>query len=182
MKKFSLVTIFTLLVVFLLGLRAPQVAADSDVKLIMDGNTYYLSTQASTSAQDNKAYKLVEVSSATTSATISATTSSRTPTIFRTNVPAGYSESIGDLISFLLRVVMVVALLLVLLAFITAGIEWITSGGDKGKTESARNRIVAAFIGVLVLSGAYALVLLVAYILGFDSLEDVFSSIQRIGV
>lgn len=92
----------------------------------------------------------------------------------------GYSTSFGSLISSVLSIVMVVALLLVLLYLVLGGIEWITSGGDKGKTEGARNKITAAIIGIIILAAAYALVQLVAYVLGFGSFNEAINGIPKI--
>lgn len=81
----------------------------------------------------------------------------------------GWSTDLGLLINSVLNIIMVVALLLVFLYLILGGIQWITSGGDKGKTEEARNKITAAVIGIIILAAAYALVQFVAWILGFDN-------------
>lgn len=80
----------------------------------------------------------------------------------------GWATNIGFLISAVLNIVMVIALLLVFLYLILGGIQWITSGGDKGKTEEARNKITAAVVGIIILAAAYALVQFVAWILGFE--------------
>ncbi|MFZ5438296.1 MAG: hypothetical protein ACOZAK_04570 [Patescibacteria group bacterium] len=46
----------------------------------------------------------------------------------------------------------------VIIFFIWGSMEWITSGGDKGKVENARNRITQAVIGLVVLVGSYAII------------------------
>ena len=70
---------------------------------------------------------------------------------------------------------MILGALLVFMYLIWGGIEWITSGGDKGKTESARNKITAAIVGLIVLASAWAILLLV---LGFldTNLDELFSN------
>lgn len=93
--------------------------------------------------------------------------------------PKGYSTDIGVFIGWVLTVVMVIAILLVLLYLVLGGIEWITSGGEKGKTESARNKITAAVIGIIILASAYALASFVAYIMNFD-LANIFSAVKPI--
>ena len=45
----------------------------------------------------------------------------------------------------------------VLVFFIWGAIEWITSGGDKGKLESARNRITQAVIGLIILVSSFVI-------------------------
>lgn len=84
----------------------------------------------------------------------------------------GYATDIVGLLNAVLSFVMVLAALLVFVYLIWGGIEWITSGGDKGKTESARNKITAAIIGLIVLAASYAILQLVLRFLGFDSLDD----------
>lgn len=42
--------------------------------------------------------------------------------------------------------------------FIWGAIEWLTSGGDSGKLQSARNRMLHAFIGMFLLVTAYTII------------------------
>lgn len=87
----------------------------------------------------------------------------------------GYATDFGVLFSSILNIVMLIAALLVFGFLIMGGIEWITSGGDKGKTESARNKITSAIVGLLVVAASYALVTLVVRFLGFNSFNDIFN-------
>lgn len=48
--------------------------------------------------------------------------------------------------------------IMVLIFFIWGSIEWISSGGDKGKVENARNRITQSIIGLIILVGSYAII------------------------
>lgn len=89
--------------------------------------------------------------------------------------PTGFADNVGSLLNAVLSFVMVVAALLVLMYLIWGGIEWITSGGDKGKTESARNKITAAVIGLIVLAAAYAIFMLVIRFLGFSDMNELFT-------
>ena len=59
------------------------------------------------------------------------------------------------------NVLIQVGALAVLLYFLWGAIEWITSAGDKGKLESARNRITQAVIGLIVLAASTAILILV---------------------
>lgn len=96
--------------------------------------------------------------------------------IIDTNVDPGegFATDFGKLINGVLSFVMVVAALLVFLYLIWGGIEWITSGGDKGKTETARNKITSAVIGLVVVAASYAILTLALNFLGFSDLNDVF--------
>ncbi len=71
--------------------------------------------------------------------------------------PAAFFGNVGDLINSVLTFVVAIAALLVFLYLIWGGIDWITSGGDKGKTEAARNKITAAVVGLIILAAAYAI-------------------------
>jgi hypothetical protein len=92
----------------------------------------------------------------------------------------GYAQNIGTVINFALRFVMVAAVLLVFFFLILAGIEWITSGGEKGKTEAARNKITAAIIGLVILAASYAILLLLIRYLGFSDLPSVINNVGTI--
>lgn len=94
--------------------------------------------------------------------------------------PKGFASDLGVLLNSVLSFVMVIAALLVFLYLIMGGIEWITSGGDKGKTESARNKITAAIVGLVILAASYAILLIVLNFLGFGNLNDVFDNVQDI--
>ena len=48
------------------------------------------------------------------------------------------------------------------------GIQWIMSGGDKAKTEEARNRITAALVGLAIVASAWAIMKLVEYFFGLN--------------
>ena len=92
----------------------------------------------------------------------------------------GFATDFGGLINGLISFVMVIAAVLVFLYLIWGGIEWITSGGDKGKTESARNKITAAVIGLIVVAASYAILTLALNFLGFSDLNEVFTTSRGI--
>jgi hypothetical protein len=95
-------------------------------------------------------------------------------------VPTGFAEDIGVLINSILSLVMVIVALLVFLYLIWGGFEWITSGGDKGKIDQARQKLVAAIVGAILVASSYAVLLLILNFLGFDNLNDVFNNIKTI--
>lgn len=78
--------------------------------------------------------------------------------------PPGFRiEDLGILVSNAAGVALTIAAILVFVFLIWGGIQWITSGGDKGKTEEARNRITAALVGLAIVASAWAVVQLVSY-------------------
>jgi hypothetical protein len=44
--------------------------------------------------------------------------------------------------------------------------EWITSGGDKGKAEKARDKMTQAVIGLVILISAVAILMFIQQLLG----------------
>ncbi len=94
--------------------------------------------------------------------------------------PPGFADTIGQLINSLLTFVMLISALLVLFFIIWGAFEWITSGGDKGKIDQARQKIIAAVVGIIVVASTYAIFLLVINFLGFENTEDLFENLQTI--
>jgi hypothetical protein len=78
---------------------------------------------------------------------------------------------IGVLISRVISVAFILAGILTFALLVMGGIEWLTSGGDKAKTESARNRITAAIVGLAIVAASWALMKLIAYFFGVDVFE-----------
>lgn len=95
-------------------------------------------------------------------------------------IPEGFAENVAQLINAVLSFVMVIAALLVLFYLIWGAFDWITSGGDKGKIDGARQKIISAVVGLIVVASAYAILLLAIRFLGFESLDDVFESVRTL--
>ena len=88
-------------------------------------------------------------------------------------LPQGFFEDIGTWINAILPLILVVAVLLTFLYLILGGLRWITSGGDKSKVADARNTIISAVVGLLVLTASFAILNVVLPLLGFESLNTV---------
>lgn len=102
-----------------------------------------------------------------------ATLAAATPVLAQ-NIGVGKPEQahitdIGRLISSGINVVIIISGILVFIFLVWGGIEWLTSGGDKGKTEAARNRITAALVGLAIIAASWALVRIIAYFFGVDA-------------
>lgn len=54
--------------------------------------------------------------------------------------------------------------------FFIGAFGWVTSGGDKGKTEKAREQITQGVLGLVLIIAAYAIIGLVGSIIGLDIL------------
>ena len=69
--------------------------------------------------------------------------------------------TISSIISALVILVLVVAAIVFFFMLVIGGIRWITSGGDKAQTETARNQITAALIGLVIVFASWAIINLV---------------------
>ena len=77
-------------------------------------------------------------------------------------------SNLDKLITSGITAAMVIAALVTFFFLVWGGIQWILSGGDKGKYEEARGRITAALIGLAIVAAAWAIMQLVGYFLGID--------------
>jgi hypothetical protein len=73
-----------------------------------------------------------------------------------------------NLISGLLSLALVLAAIVFFFMLVIGGIKWILSGGDKGQTESARNQITAALVGLVVVFASWAIAQLIGTFFGID--------------
>lgn len=72
----------------------------------------------------------------------------------------------GKLVSGILGAALTVASLAFILYFVWGAIGWLTAGGDKTQLEMARQRITNAAIGLGLMAAAWAIYMLVIYMLG----------------
>lgn len=75
---------------------------------------------------------------------------------------------IGKLISSGISVAIILAGILTFAFLVWGGIDWLTSGGDKQKTENARNRITAAIVGLAIVAASFAIMKLLQAFFGID--------------
>lgn len=59
-----------------------------------------------------------------------------------------------------------------LIFMLWGGLDMITSGGDKGKFEAGRDRLVFAIIGMIVVASSYAVWVLVMKVVGVNSIDS----------
>ena len=75
---------------------------------------------------------------------------------------------IGNLVSAIGGLFFLFAFLLTFLYLLTGGLSWLTSGGDKSKLETAREKITNALVGLVIVAAAYAVFALVGQFFGLD--------------
>jgi hypothetical protein len=79
--------------------------------------------------------------------------------------------TIGGIVSAAIRLVLIIAALAFFFILVIGGIRWIASGGDKANTETARNQITAALVGLVIVFAAWAILQLIKAFFGVDILE-----------
>jgi hypothetical protein len=158
MKKY-----FAWLLVLLVGsaVMASTVNAQG-VNVNQSGDVVYLGTTTTTTTT---------IATATPSAIIINATPTTNPVVVGNtvvNIPAGYFVDFNTMVTTILQIVLVLSVLLVLFQLISAGVNWISSGGDKAKTDSARSRIVAAVVGLILVVASWAIFLFILQLLGLE--------------
>lgn len=71
---------------------------------------------------------------------------------------------------------------LVIIYFIWAAFDWLTSAGEKGKLESARNKMIQSVIGLIILVSLYTIIGLISDLFfgtEFDILSPTFITNHR---
>jgi hypothetical protein len=108
-------------------------------------------------------------------------TAPATGTKLNIEMGSGYVNDLGTVISGAINLIFMVAALIAFGFLIFGGIEWITSGGDKSKTEGARNKITAAVVGLLILAASWAIINFTLSLLGFDGgIKDVLKNVPSL--
>lgn len=65
---------------------------------------------------------------------------------------------IANIPQFLVSLLFVVGVVIAIAFLIYGGIKWVLSGGDKSAVESARNHIVAAIVGLIIIAAAFFII------------------------
>ncbi len=78
--------------------------------------------------------------------------------------------TVPGIISGAIKFAMVVAAVVFFFILVVGGIRWIVSGGDKAQTETARNQITAALVGLVIVFAAWAIIKLIETFFGIDIL------------
>jgi len=87
------------------------------------------------------------------------------PTIWL-SPPPGALTNPSQILSAAIQLIIIVAGLMAFVFLLLGGIKWISSGGDKGQVEAARNQIIQALIGLVVVFAAWGIINLVQQITG----------------
>lgn len=80
---------------------------------------------------------------------------------------------LGQLISILLQAALIVAGLAAFAYLLMAGLQYLTSGGEKAQVEAARGRITNAILGLALVIGSYALTRILETIFGISIVSGI---------
>lgn len=82
---------------------------------------------------------------------------------------SGFSiSSLGKFIGSLLSFMFLIAGVIVFAFLVLGGLQWIMSGGDKAKTQEARDRITAALVGLAIIAVAWAVMIVIQNFFGIS--------------
>lgn len=86
------------------------------------------------------------------------------------NVSSGSEglQNVTKLVSSIIGVMTVAAFIWFIFQFLIGGFNWITSGGDKAKLQSARDRITNSIIGLIVVVISWSMLSLAGQFFGID--------------
>ena len=80
-----------------------------------------------------------------------------------------FPQIVGGFINLLLLLAAIVFFFILVIG----GIRWITSGGDKANTETARNQITAALVGLVIVFAAWAILQLIQVFFGITLIGNI---------
>lgn len=79
----------------------------------------------------------------------------------------------GKLVGTLIQFIFVVAVVAALLYLIYGGFKWLTSGGDKNAVSGARDHIIAAIIGLVIIFLSYFIINLLMGFFNIGTLNNI---------
>ncbi len=76
----------------------------------------------------------------------------------------------SDTVSTLITLFFIGGVIVFVIMLILSAIQWITSGGDKAKATAARERMMNAIIGIIILFSVYAIIQVIGIVFDVDLL------------
>ncbi|PJE67681.1 hypothetical protein COU95_01065 [Candidatus Shapirobacteria bacterium CG10_big_fil_rev_8_21_14_0_10_40_9] len=76
--------------------------------------------------------------------------------------------SFGGIVPTFVNLILVIGAIVFFFMLVIGGIQWMVSGGDKAATESARGRITAALIGLVIVFSAWAILKIIETLFGIS--------------
>ncbi|HLD24812.1 MAG TPA: hypothetical protein VJB96_02735 [Patescibacteria group bacterium] len=76
--------------------------------------------------------------------------------------------AVGAIISSLIGGFLILSFIATLVYMLLGGFDWATSGGDKTKLQSARDKITNALVGLVVVGASWAVMMIVGNFIGIE--------------
>lgn len=76
--------------------------------------------------------------------------------------------AIGAIISGFIGIFLIFSFVAAFINLLLGGFDWITSGGDKTKLQSARDRLTNSLVGLIIVSAAWAIMMIVGNFIGIE--------------
>lgn len=87
--------------------------------------------------------------------------------------------TIAKVISSFIVILMILTSILFVFSLLIGGIRWILSGGNRDSIDKAKNQIINALIGLLIVFSAWAILNLVSVFFGVDLLTFDFPTANQ---
>jgi|SRR6185369_2107598 len=78
-------------------------------------------------------------------------------------IPQGGLADLQEIFSNAILIFIIVGTFLLVIYIVWAGIQWITSGGDKAKLTAARGRLTWAIVGLVVIFSSFFIMNAIGY-------------------
>lgn len=75
---------------------------------------------------------------------------------------------ISKFLSNTIALIYIIAIIVLIFMILWSAFEWLTSGGDKEKVESARRRLTYAILGIILFAAAFAVIQIIGTFTGFN--------------
>lgn len=98
--------------------------------------------------------------------------------------PVGSGDGVavfGQIISVVVSFMLAMGILMSLLYFILSTYHWINAGGDKGKLIQARDGVIQAVLGLVVLLSIFTIASLLGNLFGINLLQFAIPSLNPTG-
>lgn len=71
--------------------------------------------------------------------------------------------TVNQAVTFIVRLLIIVAFIISFIFLLIGGVRWIASGGDAKAVEGARNMVTAALVGLVIVLASFALIRLIEF-------------------
>lgn len=92
------------------------------------------------------------------------------------SVPTDPGQGLAFYIAALWQTVVTVGGIAFIIYLVWGGIEYLTSGGDKGRIDDAQKKITSSVIGIVILISSYAVTYFIQQVFKINILKPVFPS------